>query len=135
MYQVTRTERGWAAHFIMAERCKFRRNTLLTLGETTEGIIVSTVGNCYDRDGELITIGWDRYYETKAFQAIPRGEYIEIDEDKIISFNSPWAINKEQLNSRIESIDNLANDMHETVVMELNSILTNTGMAGLEYTN
>ena len=135
MYQVTRTERGWAAHFIMAERCKFRRNTLLTLGETTEGIIVSTVGSYYDRDGELITIGWDRYYETKAFQAIPRGEYIEIDEDKIISFNSPWAINKEQLNSRIESIDNLANDMHETVVMELNSILTNTGMAGLEYTN
>lgn len=110
---VIRTERGWAGHFICADRCRFRRNTLLECGEIR--IVVSTVGLMCNRvEDKFEQIGHERYFETMAFHAqrvddrywdadISRGE---------LSFDSPWAI------SEVDA-DDRANDMHETVVSEI----------------
>ena len=64
--RVKRTERGWPGHHCCAARCMFHRNTLLEYGETR--LVVSTVGNLRI-DGELETVGLDRYYETMVFEA------------------------------------------------------------------
>ena len=59
-------ERGWAGHFICADKCRFRRNTLLTYKDRKW--VVSTVGAMYV-NFELDTIGAYRYFETMAFWA------------------------------------------------------------------
>jgi hypothetical protein len=64
---VTRTERGWGGHFICADRCLFRRNTLLHNTDTGAKIVISTVGLMKGPDGGIEAIGWERYYETMAF--------------------------------------------------------------------
>jgi hypothetical protein len=115
-------ERGWAGHFICAERCLFRRNTLIDWGGKKK-IIVSTVGLMRDihKENEFDTIGaGGRYYETMAFHAKKRDEYWDIDVSKQIYFNSEWAICAEAGWRRLpKGADNLANDMHERVVKEL----------------
>ncbi len=110
--KVIRTERGWPGHFIRADGCKFRRNTLLQCGDIE--IVVSTVGLMKNPLGEgYMEIGWDRYYETMAFRSDPEDKrYHDIDVSKEVSFDSPWSINK------IDA-DDKANDMHEQVVKEL----------------
>jgi hypothetical protein len=55
--EVTRTERGWGAHFIGAGKCAFRRNTLLHRAGLY--IVVSTVGAM----NGIEEIGHDRIYE------------------------------------------------------------------------
>lgn len=114
---VTVTERGWPAHFICANRCLFRRNTLIKCGERR--IVVSTVG-AFQPDhskAEFDSIGaFDRMYETKAFEAAWEVPYWEADTSNEISFESPWQISgKEQ--GRDCSIR--ANEMHDRVVREL----------------
>ena len=112
--EVKRTERGWAGHFICSDRCKFRRNTLLECGDVK--IVVSTVGAMYDNKCELEEIGLDRHYETMAFHVDPdSGEYKDIDVQRQIWFDSPWALKWH----KDGYIDNEANDMHEAVVKEL----------------
>lgn len=111
--EVKRTERGWGAHFICASRCKFRRNTLIEYGD--KKWVVSTVGAyCPINSDKLDTIGNNRYYETKAFEAeLDRG-YWEGDVSKPIYFDSGWQISHCEWNA-----DGEANDMHEAVVAEL----------------
>lgn len=117
-YEVKRTERGWAGHFICSEYCQFRRNTLLEYGD--KKWVISTVGrmiitNSKTMKKEFDTIGHNRYYETMAFEAkeVANG-YIDADVEKIIDFESEWAIHDIKLDS-----EQRANDMHETVVEEL----------------
>lgn len=111
--KVTTQERGWAGHFICAQSCRFRRNTLVTCGDTR--IVVSTVG-CMENNlrGEgFAQIGCDRYYETMAFHSDPEDtRYYDADVSREVSFDSPWAI------SELDA-DDKANDMHDTVVKEL----------------
>ena len=117
--KVLRQERGWGGHFICANSCRFRRNTLLTCGEVS--IVVSTVG-CMETSfkkgsefyrGPFEEIGLGRYYETMAFHADPEDtRYHDADVRRQVDFNSPWAIGK------IDA-DDEANRMHEAVVAEI----------------
>lgn len=118
--KIIRTERGWAGHFICANRCRFRRNTLLEKGEVR--IVISTVGLMEKWSGDprqdkniigFETIGFARYYETMAFHAEQApSRYFDIDVSRQIDFTSPWTID-------IIDADDKANDMHETVVQEI----------------
>lgn len=114
---IKRTERGWAGHFICANSCMFRRNTLLEKGK--KRIVVSTVGG-YRYQEKIETIGaGGRYYETMAFRAKKDGPYWEADVSKQLSFNSDWAICADSVNKLPDDVDNVANDMHEKIVSEL----------------
>ena len=122
MSEVKRTERGWAGHFICSEYCQFRRNTLLEYKD--KKWVVSTVGRLIEtnpetKKKEFGTIGCNRYYETMAFWA-KKDEYgyIDADVEKIIDFNSNWAISDIKTDS-----EQRANDMHETVVAELTEMI------------
>lgn len=112
--QVKRTERGWAGHFIAAERCLFHRNTLLEYGD--KKWIVSTVGRYFppSMGGKIDTIGHNRYFETMAFEAKEKNGYWECDVEKQIEFLSPWEIDHAGYLA-----DREANEMHEQVVEEL----------------
>ena len=108
--EVVRTERGWAGHYISANKCRFRRNTLLTCGGLE--VVVSSVG-LYEYEGEIETIGLDRYFETMAFHAKKEdARYHDADVHRQIYFDSPWSI------SEVDA-DDKANEMHEAVVAEL----------------
>ncbi len=117
--EVTRTERGWAGHFICADDCLFRRNTLLEYGETK--IVVSTVGLMIDhfknkdKNGKMkfSQIGCGRNFETMAFHAQRVDDrYWDADVSKQVNFDSEWMIAEEDADDR-------ANDMHEKVVDEI----------------
>lgn len=115
--KVTRTERGWAGHFIGGASCEFHRNTLLTYGK--KRFVISTVGRYRDSNGRLATIGVRRYYETMAFHASYDEGYLEADVSKQIQFESPWSIGE------IEQLSDLhADEMHERVVDELSKRMT-----------
>ena len=106
---VNRIERGWAGHYICAKDCMFRRNTLLTNGDTR--VVVSTVGAMM-RDHRLEEIAPDRYYETVAFFAKWDGTYWDADVSREVRFDSMRSIGE-------DGNDNDANDMHEHVVEEI----------------
>ena len=120
MKQVKRTERGWAGHLLFASGCRFRRNTLLEYGD--KKWIVSTVGAYVNSDRRFDTIGYNRFYETMAFEAEEQNGYLDADVSKEIPFESDWGIWGETWKEVIEKypqVDNVANDMHEKVVNEL----------------
>jgi len=108
---IKRTERGWAGHFICADSCLFRRNTLLENSVTGAKIVVSTVGLMKEIEG-FTTIACNRYYETMAFAGERQGKYIDANVSRRVHFDSPWCI------AELDG-DDQANDMHEAVVEEL----------------
>jgi len=117
---VKRTERGWPGHYICADRCIFRRNTLLECGEVR--VIISSVGNMRKLGAphEIDRVGCDRHYETQAFHATFRFDfYWDIVVGSPINFKSPWAIDEKGSRRAGMNVDNVANDMHEAVVNEL----------------
>lgn len=121
--KVTRTERGWAGHFICAQDCKFKRNTLLECGIVK--VVVSTVGLMTNPmkgvgagyEKKYTEIGAGRYYETMAFHSNPDDtRYHDADVTRYVDFDSPWSIS-------VIDADDKANDMHEAVVAEISSKL------------
>ena len=122
-----RIERGWAGHFICAHECLFRRNTLVDFGR--KKIVVSTVGMMRDsiNEGSYDTIGaGGRFYETMAFHAKKEGPYWDIDVSKQIYFKSEWAICAKSFKDLPIDADNKANDMHETVISEIEKMFRKT---------
>lgn len=120
---VKRTERGWIGHYILADKCLFRRNTLLEYNEIK--IVISTVGlllnENWREDCDLprfSTIGCNRHFETIAFHANKDKRYYDADVSRQIYFTSQWKI--EELDA-----DDKANDMHEEVVKEIMEKLLN----------
>lgn len=102
------TERGWPAHYICAEYCLFRRNTLIEYADLKW--VVSTVGRQLPAKGydHWETVGHNRYYETMAFEAKQGGIYWDADTSKPIGFDSAWAIHDCNDDSEFR-----ANEMHD----------------------
>ena len=119
--EVNVIERGWPGHFMFADKCIFRRNTLLEY----KGIkwIVSTVGNYRDSKNRIDSIGHSRWYETMAYEAKEKNGFIEANVEKKIFFDSKcgiWGDSWEEVCDKYNGTpDNAANDMHDKVVSEL----------------
>lgn len=114
--KVETLERGWAGHFILCNKCGFRRNTLITYNDIM--IVVSSVG-LLEIDGEFHTVGAGRYFETMAFHANKNDtRYYDADVGKQIDFESDSAI------AELDA-DDKANEMHETIVKEISDRLVN----------
>lgn len=124
--QVKRTELGWAGHFICADRCLFRRNTLLEYGGLK--VVVSTVGRMLNlRGDDFEPIGFKRHFETMAFMAKDDDKYNDADVRKPVSFSSNWQLPE-------PDIELEANEMHENVVKEITEcLLAGTLKYGDEY--
>jgi hypothetical protein len=123
--KVKRIERGWAGHFICADRCLFRRNTLLQFGK--KKVVVSTVGNMLLENKKLAEeIGYDRYYETMSFMA-DDSVYSDADVSNQVypSMDIKWSISKKEMEAKEEQIDNIANEMHENYVKAIENMLIN----------
>ena len=119
--EVNVIERGWPGHFMFADKCIFRRNTLLEY----KGIkwIVSTIGKYTNRENRIDSIGHRRWYETKAYEAKEKNGFIEANVEKPIFFDSKWGICGDSWEEVCDNYngtpDNAANDMHDKVVSEL----------------
>lgn len=110
---IKQIERGWAGHFICADRCRFHRNTLLECGDVR--IIVSTVGYYRPNGTDIETVGGGRYYETMAFHAeFVQATYWDANVSANVSFTSPWMID-----TCDNAADACANVVHEHVVAEI----------------
>lgn len=118
---VKRTERGWAEHFIAADYCRFRRNTLLEYEDRKW--IVSTVGAYFPVSSRSIdTVGYNRWYETMVFEGEMQDGYIDINVEKQIESDNDWGIwgeTWEEVMKTYHTPDNAANDMHERIVDEM----------------
>lgn len=109
---VRRTERGWPGHFILADRCKFRRNTLIEHGYTK--IVISTVGN----PTEAFVFFLDYDYETMAFHAELCDGYLEANVSRQVSL---FGCNRMRwMDARSDA---KANIMHEQAVEEISKRL------------
>lgn len=107
---VKRTERGWITPLPRAEKCYFRRNTLLEYNG--EFIIVNTLGRlmvAYDGFSLNESFGCWKYYETQAFYAYPfESPCVNVNRERQIVLDCDWHLDK------IDDFE--ANDMHEKAV-------------------
>lgn len=118
MSNVKRTERGWPGHYILSDRCVYHRNTLLECGE--QKIVVSSVGNLRTdlESKKMETIGaFGRYYETMVFETEQNGPYIDADGAKECGYFR--GLNYDNPESIPYNVDNMADEMHESVVAEV----------------
>jgi hypothetical protein len=111
---VNQSEQGWGGHFIGANKCGFRRNTLVMTSDGQRHVIVSTVGLYRNAEGCIEEIGSERNYETMAFEAKFDDPYWHADVSRQIDFKSPWAMKWEDTASDLK-----ANEMHDTIVREI----------------
>lgn len=114
---VKRTERGWTGHFCCADRCLFRRNTLLEYNGLK--VVISTVGRMLanPNDKEFTPIGaFGRHFETRVWMAQEDDKYNDIDVDKPVSFESECDLPEPDMELE-------ANEMHENVVNEITGYL------------
>jgi hypothetical protein len=109
---ITTTERGWPGHFPCADRCAFRRNTLVS-HEDGRSLVVSSVGAFRPRVSEPIEhIGADRYYECMVFRGQQdKHGYIDADVCRQCSVDMPWA-----LGLLVPQSDAYANKQHDEIV-------------------
>lgn len=116
------TERGWAGHFILAMRCQFRRNTLISDG--AHHVVVSSVGALVTPDSfnanrmpTYDTVGLERTYETMVFRGKVIGAYIDADTCEQIGTDEEWRIPSKAFHPKLKPEDDLrANDIHEANV-------------------
>ena len=113
------TYRGWPGHFCCGHKCVFHLNTLVEYGK--KRIVVSTVGLMLDpmnEDKNKIKygkIGFNRYFETMAFEAKKKGKFWDANVQKEISFDSPcsWGL-KDELkanNGHIKVVEEIVNKL------------------------
>lgn len=123
--QVKRTERGWAGHYILADRCSFCRNTLLEYKD--QKVVVSTVGRMNHVLGiGIVPISCNRHFETRAFMSCGN-KRDDIDSSKPVFFKS-------ECNLPEPDMELEANEMHENVVKEITGyLLAGTLKYGEEY--
>lgn len=113
------TERGWPGHYICADRCHFRRNTLVECGKRR--IVVSTVGAMktppsQENQPDYEEIGAGRYFETMVFRAERNGSYWDADVLKpIYGLGLPWCIAR----APTHTSDAEADTMHNATVREI----------------
>lgn len=106
--KVKRTERGWGGHYILADKCLFRRNTLLEYKGVK--LVVSNIGNMY-LEGKPAQVGIGRCYETMVFYAL-NDKYNDANvQRQYYDFNSDWWLSEQD--------DIKANEMHENIVNEI----------------
>lgn len=114
-------ERGWPAHFVLADKCTFTRNTLLQHGQNR--VVISSVGcllSSYKSDAEIEMIGSGRYYEVKAFVAIWEDNVWAADVQKQIDLECNQVITEMTDDSHIK-----ADLMHDEAVAEVMMNLLN----------
>lgn len=123
--KVKRTERGWAGHFCCADRCLFRRNTLLEYGGLK--VVVSTVGRMLNLKGDdFEMIGRGRHFENRVFMSCGN-KWDDIDSGNPVSFKSERDLPEPDMELE-------ANEMHENVVKEITGyLLAGTLKYGEEY--
>jgi len=110
---VTITERGWAAHFICRQRCRYRRNTLI-VGPGGR-FIVSSVGNMWT-DDKMETIGaGGRYYETMVWTVAEEGPYLEVNV-QVSNYDGEWSICADKPGDLPVDVDNVADKIHDDTV-------------------
>ena len=110
--EVKRTERGWAGHFCLSNRCEYHRNTLLEYNGVK--VVVSTVGRLRkDMFSDTYEdLGYKRYFETMAFMAKEDDKYNDADVEREIQFDAKWCLPSPDMELEADA-------MHEDVVMEL----------------
>lgn len=113
MSEVKITYRGWPGHYICADRCDFRLNTLIEC--EGDAIVISTVGGFRpSENSEWVPIGHNRYFETMVFRA-DGTKYQDADVTDEISVGSDldldWSISHVGDGVEIE-----ANAMHKRIV-------------------